>query len=109
MAKTNQHELREKFVKQRLHDINLKLDQGTTELTIQFQSCPTTLLPLQITLDRNLQEFVQLQQKYLSNRMKYQLKRYQESIREKELWQILLTYSLTNDQVECSNKMNFLE
>ena len=86
-----------------MNEIELKLDQCAKELTIQFQSCPATLLPLHLTLDQDLKEFVQLQQKYLSNKLNYQLARFQDCIHEKELFQMLSTYSVTSDQVTHSN------
>lgn len=100
MVKTNEHLLCEEFVKEHLNEIKSKLDQCTNELTTQFQSCPITLSSLKTTLDQNLKEFVQLQQKYVSNKKNYQLKRYQDMIHEKELFQILSTFTLTNDQVK---------
>lgn len=107
MAKTNDHTLCEQFAKEHLSEIKRKIDQCTTELIIQFQACPTTLLPLKTTLDQDLKEFVQLQQKYIENKMNFQLTRYQDKIQEKELFQTLSTYSLTNDQVKSLNFLFF--
>ena len=103
MAKTNEHVLCEQFAKEHLSEINRKFDQCATELMIQFQACPTTLLPLKTTLDENLKEFVQLQQKYIENKMKFQLARYQDMIQEKELFETFSTHTLTNDQVKSLN------
>jgi hypothetical protein len=100
MAKTDEHELCQQFVTTHLSTITLQSEQCTNELNIQFQSCPTTLLPLRTTLDQNLKEFVQIQQKHLSNKMNFQLTRYKDMIHEKELFQTLSTFNRTNDQVK---------
>lgn len=103
MAKTDEHELCEQFVKKQLNELKLRLDQCTKELTLQSESCPTTLLPWKGTLDQKLKDFVEIQQKYLSNKMNCQLARYQNRIHEKELFQILSTFTLTSEQVACVN------
>ncbi|CAF4667972.1 unnamed protein product, partial [Rotaria sp. Silwood2] len=100
MAKTNEHIVCDQFVKQHLNEMNIKFDQFTNELRIQLQSCPVTLLPLQSTLDQHLQEFVQIQQKYLATKMQYQLNRYQDMITEIDLFQTFSSFPLTSDQVK---------
>ncbi|CAF4359000.1 unnamed protein product, partial [Adineta steineri] len=65
LAKTNQHELCQDFVSNRLTEFNQQFDQCTTELLTQSQSCPSKLLPID-ELDKKLKEFVSLEQKYLS-------------------------------------------
>jgi hypothetical protein len=99
MAKTDEYELCQQFVTTHLSTITFQSEQCTTELNIQFQSCPTTLLPLRTTLDQNLKEFVQIQQKHLLNKMNFQLARYKDMIHEKELFQTLSTFNRTDDQV----------
>jgi len=102
MAKTNEHEVCLQFTRTHLSELALKAERFTNDLMIQMQSCPTTfLLPLKTTLDKNLQEFVQVQQQFLSNRMKFQLMRYKDMIHEKELFQTLSAHNpLTDDQVK---------
>lgn len=101
MAKTSEHLLCEQFVNNRLNDIKLQLDQCSTELKAQFHSCPITLLPLKTILDENLKQFVEIQLKYLSNKMNNRLIGYQGVIQEKQLFEILSTFSVTSDQVKC--------
>jgi hypothetical protein len=98
MAKTHEHELCKQFVKNHFTEIQRQFEQYKTELKTQEQSCPATLLPVE-TLDHNLKDFVELQQKYLSNKMNAQLKRFKNTIDEKEVFQNLSTYNLTIDQV----------
>jgi hypothetical protein len=64
----------------------------------QSSSCPSTLLSLQ-TLDEKLKDFVQLQEKYIANKMNTQLTRYKNMIHENKLFQMVLTANLTIDQV----------
>ncbi|CAM4819703.1 unnamed protein product [Rotaria magnacalcarata] len=109
MAKTNEHVLCEQFVKEYLNEIKLKFDQCTNELRIQVEACPTTLLPLKATVDQNLKEFIEIQQKYLSNKMNFQLTRYRNMIHEKELFQTLSTYTLTSDQKNAIDKLVTLQ
>ncbi len=98
VAKTNKHELCLEFVRNRLIELNQQFDQCKTELLTQSVSCPSKLLPIDI-LDHNLNEFVQLQEKYLSNKMNSQLNRYKNTIEEKKLYQNFFTYDLSNNQV----------
>ena len=101
IAKTNEHRLCQQFGTNRLSDLNRQLDQCTSELITQAESCPSKLLPLD-TLDQNLREFVNLQEKYLSNKMHSQLTRYKDLIEEKKLFQNFSSYDLTNVQVSRS-------
>ncbi|CAF4165881.1 unnamed protein product [Rotaria sordida] len=96
-AKTNEHESCQQFVQHRLIELHQQYDQCTTALITQSQLCPPKLLPLNI-LDHNLKEFVQLQQKYLSNKINSRLTRYKNIIHEKELFQTLSNYHPTVDQ-----------
>jgi hypothetical protein len=98
MTKTNEHELCQKFVTNRLTQLNQQYDQCTTELITQYSSCPSTLSSLQ-TLDQNLKDFVQIQEKYIINKMNAQLTRYKNMIHEQELFQTVLSANLTIDQV----------
>ena len=50
------------FVRNHLSKLNQQYDQCTTQLSTQSLSCPATLLSLQ-TLDQQLKEFVQFQEK----------------------------------------------
>ena len=86
MAKTNESELCQQFAMNHLTEIRVQFDQGQTELIVQSQSCPSTLSATLETIDRGLNEFVQLQQKHLSTKMNSQLKRYKAIIREGELF-----------------------
>jgi len=86
MAKTNEPELCQQFVMNHLTEIKLRSNQCQTELIVQSQSCPSTLSATLETIDRGLNEFVQLQQKHLSTKMNSQLKCYNAIIREEELY-----------------------
>jgi hypothetical protein len=108
MAQSNEHEVCLQFTRTRLSEFTLKSEQFVNELNVQYQSCPTTFLPLKTTLDKNLQEFVQVQQQFLSHKMKYQLMRYQDMIHEKELFQTLSTHHMTNDQVKIIFKLDYV-
>ncbi|CAF4664425.1 unnamed protein product, partial [Rotaria sp. Silwood2] len=97
MAKTNEHTVCEQFVKQHLHEMKHKFDYFTNELKLQWESYPRTLLSLQSSLDQHLQQFVELQQKYLATKMHYQLHRYEDMIAEIDLIQSLSSFPLTTD------------
>jgi len=100
MAQTNEHELCLQFTKTHLNELALKSGQFANELMVHYQSCPKTFLSLKTALDKNLQEFVQVQQQFLSDKMKFQLMRYKDMLHEKELLQTLSAPNLTNDQVK---------
>ncbi|CAF4159579.1 unnamed protein product, partial [Rotaria sp. Silwood2] len=109
MAKTNEQIVCDQFVKQHLNEMKIKFDQFTNELRIQLQSCPVTLLPLKSTLDQHLQEFVQMQQKYLATKMQYQLNRYQDMITEIELFQTFSSFPLTSNQQTMIDRLMHLQ
>ncbi|CAF1241717.1 unnamed protein product [Rotaria sordida] len=98
MTKTNEHGLCQQFVINHLTKLNQQYDQCTNELITQSSnSCPSTLLSLQ-NLDENLKDFVEIQEKYIANKMHAQLTRYKNTIQEKVLFQTVSTMNLTIDQ-----------
>jgi len=98
MAKTNEYQVCQELVMNYLYEVNHQCHACNIELTIQSQSCPSILLPLQ-TLDNDLKGFVYLQRKYLSQRKNDQLIKFKHLIHEKELFQNLSIYNLIADQV----------
>ncbi|CAF5183712.1 unnamed protein product, partial [Rotaria sp. Silwood1] len=88
--------------------VNMKY-QFTNELSLQFQSCPVTLMELQSSLDQHLKEFVQIQQKYIATKMQFQLKRYEDMITEIELLQTLSSFPLSSDQQNRINQLVHLQ
>ncbi|CAF3880665.1 unnamed protein product [Rotaria sp. Silwood1] len=109
MTKNDEHVVCQQFVQKHLNEMKIKYDQFTNELKTQMQSCPVTLLPLQLTLDQHLKELVQIQQKYLATKMQYQLNRYQDLITEIESFQILSTFPLTSDQQSTIDRLRHLQ
>lgn len=98
MAKTDDHEVCERFVIGHLTELHQQYDQCTLELFNQVQLCPSGLLSLE-TLDQSLKTFVDIQEKYIFTKMTAQLNRYQDKIHEKELFSQLMIFNLTVDQV----------
>ena len=97
MAKTNEHDSCQQFVLNHLTKIKLQLDQCHTEVMLQSASCPSTFSATLETIDRSLNEFVQLQQQHLSTKLSSQLKRYEAILRENELFR---NWSLDHRLVE---------
>ncbi|CAF4171520.1 unnamed protein product, partial [Rotaria sordida] len=109
MAKTDEHLVCQQFVQKRLNEMKIKYDQFTNELRTQLQSCPVTLLQLQSTLDQHLKELIQIQQKYLATKMQFQLKRYEDMIKEMESFQSLSSFPLTSDQQNTIDRLIHLQ
>ncbi|CAF2960747.1 unnamed protein product [Rotaria sp. Silwood2] len=103
-VKSNEHALCQQFVTNRLSELQQQYDQCITESNIQSQLCPPKLLPLDKT-DHNLKEFVQLQQKYLSNKINSRLTRYKDKIHEEELFETLSNYNLSIAQKNTTDQL----
>jgi hypothetical protein len=98
LAKTNDYQLCQEFVVNYVHELNRQFHECILASIKQSQSCPSTLLPLE-TLDERLTEFVCLQRNYLFAKKKDQLKRFQDLIRERELFQSLMNHDVIVSQV----------
>ncbi len=98
MAKTKDIELGQQYLRNYLEDIKKQLNQCQRILVEQCQSCPITELTLD-QIDHCLKEFVDCQRKYLSIRNTKQLIDFKNNLYEKDLYQMINAYHLTNDQV----------
>jgi hypothetical protein len=98
MAKTKDVELCQQYLRNYLENIKKQLNQCQITLFEQSQSCPITELTLD-QIDRCLKEFVDCQRKYLSIRNTKQLIDFKNDMYEKDLYEMITAYHLTNDQV----------
>jgi hypothetical protein len=98
MARTSDHELIERFVMKHLTKLELELEQCNAELIAQHLACPLTLPSLDM-IDISLKAFVRSHQKHWQNQVNYQLTKFQNKVRQQELWKELLSHRLSDDQV----------
>ena len=97
MAQTNDYDLIEKFLREQLHQLQQKLDQCAAELLSQSLSCPKVLsLP---KVENRLQDFVRLHHMDLTRKINYLVNKFKSDIHEKQLFEKLSSYPLTNEQV----------
>lgn len=87
----------ESFLKEYLIQLQQNFDQCTTQLMTQALSCPKAM---QLSLiESQLKEFVRLHHLDLTRKINFQINKFKDQIREKELFQQLSSYLLTNEQV----------
>ena len=97
MIQTTDHNRIETFLKEYLIQLQTKFDQCTMHLITQSKFCPKGI---QLSLiESQLKEFVRLHHLDLTRKNNYEINKFQDDIREKELFQQLSSYSLTNEQV----------
>ncbi|CAF4011185.1 unnamed protein product, partial [Adineta steineri] len=103
---TDNYEHIENYVKDHLNQLQYKFDQSTTQLINQALSCPKSMeLSL---IESQLKKFVRLHHLDLSRKINFQINTFQDHIREKELFQLLLLYPLTNEQQQTLQRLSFL-
>ncbi|CAM2729112.1 unnamed protein product [Rotaria socialis] len=98
IAKTDQSNLCENYIMTQLAMIDDQLDQCNIELDKQAQSSIPILLPSLENMDKDLTCYVLLHQNYLIKRIDQQVMRYKDEIRDRQLYQDLFTYNLTDTQ-----------
>jgi len=88
----------ENFLKEYLIQLQQQFDQCTAQLINQALSCPQSM---QLSLiESQLKEFVRLHHLDLTRKINFQINKFKDHIREKELFQQLQSsYPLTNEQV----------
>ena len=86
------------YIENRLNKLDQKFNECTTELIEHNQQCPVTLQPLE-SIDQQLKEFVELQQKQYIHKINTRLIRHQDYIHENEIYQTLLSHIHTEEQV----------
>ena len=106
MAKTNEPQVCQQFVKDYLTDIQNQLNRCDATLTKQSSSCPKTQSI--VKLDHRLKDFVCLQQQRFSDKIGYQLARFKQAISEKQLECELFNCPMTNDQVRKDDSDSFV-
>jgi hypothetical protein len=102
MIPSNEPNSIQKYLEDYLILLQNKINQYSIELTTQSLSCPKTLSSsssLKAFIDKKLKEFVRLHHLDLTRQINYQVNKLKDNIREKELFQELSSYPLTNEQV----------
>ncbi|CAF3847890.1 unnamed protein product [Rotaria sp. Silwood1] len=100
MAKTNQPNICQQYVRIQLETINGQLKQCNKELIRQAETSRSILLPSLDIMDMNLKNYVSLQQNYLIQRNDHQLIRCKNDIRDQQLYRQLFTDNLITIQRE---------
>ncbi|CAF1348914.1 unnamed protein product [Adineta steineri] len=95
-ANTHDFEICHQYLINYIQDIENQMNQYQIKLTEQSQSCPITTLTMD-QIDSCLKEFINCQRQYLDKRNNNQLAKFKDNIKEKELFEILTTYSSTLD------------
>ena len=100
MAKTDNFELCQQYVKTYLENIKKQLDQCELELRNQLQLCPIKILSID-HMNHCLQEYVTSQRKYLLMRNKQQLIQFKNNIQQTDLsiQNIPISLTLNHNQV----------
>ena len=97
MAKTDQSDMCESHIMTQLAIIDEQLEQCNMELSKQAKSSIMNQLPSLEKIDIDLKAYVSLQQNRLVTRIDHQLIRYQNDIRNQQLYRQLFTYNLIHD------------
>ena len=87
----------ETFLQEYLNESQQKFEQCTTQLMAQALSCPKSMELSKI--ESPLKEFVRLHHIDLTRKINFQVNQFKGHIHEKELFQQLSSYSITNEQV----------
>ncbi len=97
MRQTDNFDQIENFLKEYLIQLQQKYEQCTTQLINQALSCSQTM---QLSLiESQSKEFVRLHHLDLTRKINFQINKFKDHIHEKELFQQLSSYPLTNEQV----------
>ena len=98
MAKTNDFQLCENYLRQYLDHLQKQLRECQEELRIQAAICPIKELSLD-QIDRALKDLATQQRNYVSKRNNGQQETFQQRIRHRTLRQSLDSHSLSQEQV----------
>lgn len=106
MAKTNDFEFVQQYLRHYMKHLTEELDQYTIKLNQQLQQCPITLRSLH-GLDDSLKQLVYQQRCYLLKRNEKQVKKFQYAIEGNELSNRMFTFSSTLNQVCIRHRVSF--
>jgi hypothetical protein len=99
---TNDTKLCYEYLMNYLENIKQQLNQCQLELSKQSQSCPITNLSLN-QIDHCLKEYVHTERNYLLTRNNEQFNKFQDNIREKDLYKTIVSYQLNINLVSTYN------
>ena len=108
MAQSNEHDVCHRYLLSYIEDRRKALAQQEMKLDEQSTLCPIVPVPFD-RIDRCLREFVDGERNYLTKRNRKQLVKFKEYIQGKQLYDVTIRSSLTEDQVNANKFCSLFE